>query len=275
MYYNQLFEANKDSVYNLWKTLNLIINPQKCKGHSQITKLMYDGKLITDKQNISDAMNMHFCDIGRKLQSQLENCTLNFKDFMAAKNENSFFLTPISKEDILLEIKNLKQNKTPGHDMIGTKIIKLCPEIFANILEKNYNRALEMGIYPDDIKIAKVIALFKKGKKFDPNNYRPISLLSHFDKFFEKIFCKRLISFLEIYKIYYCHQFGFRKGYSTAMALTEIIDCIKHLLDEKNYVVGIFIDFKKAFDTVDHNILLSKFDHYGIRGHANMFLGLT
>ena len=118
--------------------------------------------------------------------------------------------------------------------MIGTRMIKLCPEIFANILEKIHNRAIEMGIYPDDMKIAKVIALFKKGKKFDPNNYRPISLLSHLDKNFEKILRKWLISFLEINKIYHCHQFGFRKGYSTAMALTEIIDCIKHLLDEKN-----------------------------------------
>ena len=96
--------------------------------------------------------------------------------------------------------------------MIGTKIIKLCPEIFANILEKNYNRAIKMGIYPDDMKIAKVIALFKKDKKFDPNNYRPISLLSHFDIIFQKILCKRFISFLEINKMYYCYQFGFRKG---------------------------------------------------------------
>ena len=192
MYYHQLFKANKGSVYNLWKTLNPIINPKKCKGHLQITKLMSDGKLITDRQNISDAMNMHLCDVGRKLQSQLENCTLNFKDFMPAKIKNSFFLTPICKEDILLEIKNLKQNKAPGHDMIGTKIIRLCPEIFANILEKMYNRAIEMGIYPADMKIAKVIALFKKGKKFDPNNYWPISLLSQIDKIFEKILCKRL-----------------------------------------------------------------------------------
>ena len=92
MYYNQLFEANKDSVYNLWKTLNPIINPQKCKGYSQIAKLMYDGKLITDKQNISDAINMHFCDVGRKLQSQLENRTLNFKDFMPAKKKKKKFL---------------------------------------------------------------------------------------------------------------------------------------------------------------------------------------
>ena len=116
---------------------------------------MYDGKLITDKQNISDAINMHFYDVGRKFQSQLENCTLNFKDFMPAENKNYFFLTPIIKEDIVLEIKNFKQNKAPGHDMIGTKMIKLCPGIFANILEKNYNRANEMGIYPDDMKIEK------------------------------------------------------------------------------------------------------------------------
>ena len=83
---------------------------------------MYDGKLITDKKNIPDAMNMHFCDVGRKLQSQLENCTLNIKDFMPTKNKSSFFLTPISKEDILLEIKNLELNKTHGHNMIRTKI---------------------------------------------------------------------------------------------------------------------------------------------------------
>ena len=119
-----------------------------------------------------------------------------------------------------------------------------------------------MGIYPDDMKIATVIALFKKGEKFDPNNYRPISLLSHFDNIFENILCKRLISLLEINKIYYCHQFGFRKGYSISMALTEIIDCTKHLLNEKKYLIGILIDFKKAFDTVDHNILLSKLAHY-------------
>ena len=133
----------------------------------------------------------------------------------------------ISKEDILLEIKNLKQNKAPGHDMIGTKIIKLCPEIFANTLKKIYNRAIEMGIYPDDMKIASVITLLKKSKKLDPSNYRPISLLSYFDKIWEKILRKRLISFLEINKMYYCHQFGFRKGYSTAIRNFHILSNVR------------------------------------------------
>ena len=95
-------------------------------------------------------------------------------------------------------------------------------------------------------------------------------MLSHFDKIFEKILCKRLVAFLEYKQILYCHQYGFRKLYSTAMALIEITDNIKRLLDEKNYVIGIFffIDFKKAFDT---EMMLSKLDCYGIRGHANLF----
>ena len=182
--------------------------------------------------------------LAAKLQSQLENCTLNCKYYMDSKIKKSFFLNTDKQGRNTIGNQKLqtKQSAQPRYD--GHKIIKLCPEIFANILEKNYNRAIEMGTYPHYMKIAEIIALFKKDKTFDPNNYRPISLLSHFDKIFEKILCKILILFLEINKIYHCHQFGFRKGYFTAMALTEIVDCIKHLLDEKSYLDEIFIDFK-------------------------------
>ena len=121
------------------------------------------------------------------------------------------------------------------------------------------------------MKIAKVITLFKGGIKSNPNNCRPISLHSHFDEIFKKNLCKRLFAFLEQKQILFCHQNGFRKLYSTAMALIEITDNIKRLLEERDYVIGIFIDFKKAFDTADHEIMLRKLDCYGIRGHANMF----
>ena len=135
-----------------------------------------------------------------------------------------------------------------------------------------FNNAILQGIYPDAMKIAKVIALFKGWIKSNPNNYRPISLLSHLDKIFEKNLCKRIAAFLEQKQISFCHQYGFRELYSTAMALIEITDNIKRLLDERNYVIGIFIDFEKAFDTVDHGIMLRKLYCYGIRGHPNMFL---
>ena len=100
-------------------------------------------------------------------------------------------------------------------------------------LSKIYNRGIDNGKYPYDLKIAKVIALYKKGVKYDPNNYRPISLLSHFDKIFQNIICRRLFSILERNKILDCYQYGFYKLYPTALALIEITDHIKSLLDEK------------------------------------------
>ena len=121
------------------------------------------------------------------------------------------------------------------------------------------------------MKIAKVIALFKKGEKILADNYRPISLLSCFDKIFEKIICKQLITFIDLNKILYDLQFGFRKIYSTLFALIDTTDSVRRLLDEGNYVFGLFVDLTKAFDTVDHEILLDKLKYYGIRGHANNF----
>ena len=109
-----------------------------------------------------------------------------------------------------------------------------------------------MGEYPTQLKIAKVIALFKKGQKTQPNNYRPISLLSCFDKIFEKILSKRLVKFLEINKILFKYQYGFRKLYSTTLALIKFTDKIIRYLDEGNYCISIFVDLTKAFDTVDH-----------------------
>ena len=87
--------------------------------------------------------------------------------------------------------------------------------------------------------LAKVIALYKKGPKYDTGNYRPISLLSYFDKIFEKLICKRLISFLDMHKIMYCHQFGFRNRHSTVLALIDFTDSIGRLLDERNYALSL------------------------------------
>ena len=106
--------------------------------------------------------------------------------------------------------------------------------IFDTNLSKIYNWGIENGKYPYELKIARIIALYKKGVRYDPTNYRLISLFSHFDKILETIICRRLVSFLERNKISYCYQHGFRELYSTALALIEITDYIKRLLDEKH-----------------------------------------
>ena len=149
--------------------------------------------------------------------------------------------------------------------------MQICPEIFSYNLTKIYNKAIEVGDYPQGMKIARVIALFKKGDKLSCDNYRPISLLSCFNKIFEKLICRQLLEFVNKYDVLYDLQFGFRKKFSTTLALIETVDSIRRLIDQGNYVLGIFVDLTKAFDTVDHEILLYKLDNYGIRGHANLF----
>ena len=124
------------------------------------------------------------------------------------------------------------------------------------------------GTVPHELKIANVIPIFKKGDVLIPCNYRPISLLSVFHKLLEKIIYKKIISFLEKYKILYNYKFGFRSNHSTTLALIEVLDEIYKNLDQQNYVIGTFFDLSKAFDTVNHEILLQKLSYYGIRGIA-------
>ena len=122
------------------------------------------------------------------------------------------------------------------------------------------------GTFPDACKIAKVISLHKKDSTLECNNYRPISLLSNIGKIIEKLLHERLYSFLEHNKCIYNLQFGFRPIHSTNHALISITEQIKTSLDKNKFACGVFLDFQKAFDTVNHKNLLSKLSHYGIRG---------
>ena len=135
-------------------------------------------------------------------------------------------------------------------------------------LSQIINDSLQNGLFPASLKIAKVIPIFKKGDTSKNFNYRPISLLSIFSKILEKIMHKRLYNFLEHHDILFQMQFGFRNGHSTEHALISLSERIKSTIDSNRVGCGLFIDLQKAFDTVNHNILLQKLSHYGIRGNS-------
>ena len=130
------------------------------------------------------------------------------------------------------------------------------------------NCSINKGIFPDELKIAKVIPIYKSGDKTSIENYRPISVLSVFSKTFEKIMYNHLINFINKHNILYKYQFGFRQRHSTNHAIITLVDKISTALDRGNVVIGCFFYLKKAFDTVNHSILISKLYKYGIRGNS-------
>ena len=127
------------------------------------------------------------------------------------------------------------------------------------------NLSIISGVFPDQLKIARVIPLFKSGDKSSFTNYRPVSVLPAFSKILEKVIYNRLLDYLNKHKILSDNQFGFRKHHSTEYALTLLYDKISSAIDNNELTIGIFIDLSKAFDTVNHQILLDKLSHYGIR----------
>ena len=180
----------------------------------------------------------------------------------------SFFLSQVTANEIQLEIDKLNISKTSGPFSIPTKLLKI---LYCNIsepLEILYNCSFSTGVVPDKFKIAQIVPVFKNGSAIYVNNYRPISLLSIFNRILEKLMYGRLMKYVEKMNIISENQFGFRSGYSTVQAATLITDKIQKAVENKQYSCGIFLDLIKAFDTVHHDILITKLEHYGIRGIA-------
>ena len=189
--------------------------------------------------------------------------------YLSKKNiTQSFLISPTNPQEILDIINTLDETKSSGPCTVPTALLKIARHELSIPLSDICNKSFEDGIFPEQNKIAKVIPSHKKGPTDDVNNYRPISLLSVFSKIMEKLMATRLNNYLELREIIYPNQFGFRAGYSTSHSLISITETIKKTLDNKKYGCGVFIDLKKAFDTVNHDILLMKLQNYGIQEEA-------
>ena len=266
-YYKESFNSKTHNMKKMWKELSsLLYTNRKNKNNSSnsISKLIVNKKELTNNKEIANALNKHFTTIGKNLTDKVVPQSNNFfKNYMTILVNNSLFLRSTNTEEVTKEINQLKNKATLD---FRVPLLKHVKQELADGLIIIINKSFQEGCFPELLKIAKVIPIHKGEEKTDPTNYRPISLLSVFDKMLETIMLNRLLNFLNKNDIQYEYQFGFRENPSTTHALTEVIDYIYKSLDEGNYVFGIYVDLKKAFDTVKHHILLQKLEHYGIRG---------
>jgi len=230
----------------------------KSNNACTITKVVSDKGIVVDQQDISNVFNEHFCSVGDKLSNLIPFVNNSYTDFLDPPVANTIFIEEIYCTKLYNLIRDLKVGKAAGDDLIIAQLIKKNAACIIEPLLFIFNLSLSSGVVPDKLKVAKVILLNKKGDHSLPSNYRPISLLSVFNKLLEKVVYKRLYNFFTEHDVLYKYQFGFRNNYSTNLALIETVDMCYNSLDKNNYVLGLFIDFQKSFDTVNHSILLNK-----------------
>ena len=265
-YFMAKFNKVSGNIRKAWSVINSIRRKNKSLKFPNCVDI--NGTIISNRRVICHKFNEYFTNVADKLNSDKykDFTPPNYVDFMSnSLVVGSILLREIDECEISDIIKQLDNNKSCD---FSPQLLKRLSPTISPVLRSLFNRCLRLSVFPNELKIAKIIPLFKSGNINDMSNYRPISILPILSKILEKIIYKRLTDFFTENNVLNEGQFGFRQSHSTIQAVQTAVHSIVNTMNTSNYCMGIFIDFSKAFDTIKHNILLHKLSHYGIRGLA-------
>ena len=266
-FYKKYFEEHTSNIKKTWTGINNLLHRQSKQKLSDIF-LNVNGNLFTDQNVVVDKMNNYFINVAENLAQKIPKPNTKFQDYLKNPNEHSIYLSEVLPHEIDEIVAKLGSNKSGDLYGITSNIVKFGGPVLTQILTLLFNKSITQGIFPSSLKYAKVIPIHKGDSIFEMSNYRPISLLPIFSKILEKVMYSRIIHFIEKHNILYKNQYGFQKGMSTEYAVNSLVNNIVKCLENKEVGFCILLDFAKAFDTVNHEILLSKLEYYGIRGIA-------
>ena len=271
LYVKNLVNDNKCDTSSLWKIINKVIHLKNVKKNN-IPNKMYASKTESAQgpQAISNLFNTYFTEIGFNLASTIETPTIINGKFNATSliqsSCNSFFLEPIVEEEVVNYVRGMNPSKSTGKNRIPAKYIKMSASVIAPVLTNIFNACISTGYFPKVLKTAKVVPIFKKGERELYSNYRPISDLNPFAKLFEKCLLDQLNNYFVSSDLISPTQYGFKKNCSTNEAVLDIYDKLLDNMDKKLITCCIFLDLRKAYDTINHTILIKKLKKCGIRG---------
>ena len=262
LYYQNSFENARSNMKKSWRIIRSLTGSKSSK--SDFVKIFDEAPASENCFDTLNRFNDFFSSIGGNLASCINTRNASLLPSFR-QNPNSFYLFPPNYDEIEHIVKNLKITTTPVNS-IPVKIFKMLKHVLVDPLITVIGNSFRKGIFPENFKVARVTPIHKNGDFASANNFRPISSLPFLSKIYEKIFALRLMNFFDKYNVISAKQFGFQSGISTCDALINLTEEIYKALDEKKPYIAAMLDIKKAFDCVDHSILLRKLESYGVRG---------
>ena len=268
-YYKNILDSSSGDTKKTWSVINQIIRPndENKNKTNKFSNPTNPDEVINDDRVICEMFNDYYVNAGRDLSDSIIENNIPITHYLGDRVTETLNFRCTDEVEVSRLIAGLSDSAA-GVDEIPAKVIKQVSNEITPPLTQIFNRSMNEGIFPNQFKTSKVTPIFKKGNKQEVKNYRPISVLPCLSKVLEKLIHDRLIEFITQNQIISDAQHGFQRQKSTTSAVLALTDDILKSFDAKKFTIALFLDLSKAFETVNHNILIEKLEHYGIRETA-------
>ena len=270
-YYQRKFDECQNNIKKTWELINSEVKPGRSSNRQNISRIVEGSNEYTSASVIAEKLNNYFSTIGGNVSDGCPDVGGDSTDWLSGNYCDSFVFKQVTPLDIY-KVINSFPNKSCHINSVPVQVYKFVAELISPILSVLVNKSIMNGVFPNRLKQARVVPLFKGGDSSSMINYRPISILSTMSKILERVMHIQLYRYFETKNILFSEQFGFRSKRGTTQSCNNLLQYIYNKLDYGENVLSVFMDFQKAFDSVNHDILLRKLYHYGIRGFVHDWL---